>query len=103
MFAEITDVLNRPRLVRFVRPELRDRLLAQLATGAHWFTPTEAVAECRDPNDDKYLELAVAAGAETIVSSDRDLLVLDPWRGVRIMRPAAYLALVAKVAPVRPP
>ena len=40
----------------------------------------------------KYLELALAAGAETIVSSDDDLLVLDPWRGVRIMRPAEYLA-----------
>jgi hypothetical protein len=37
------------------------------------------------------LELALAAGAETIVSSDDDLLVLDPWRGVRILRPAEYL------------
>ena len=41
----------------------------------------------------KYLELALAAGAETIVSSDDDLLVLDPWRGVRIMRPGDYLDL----------
>jgi len=40
-----------------------------------------------------YLELALAAGAETTVSSDDDLLVLHPWRGVRILRPADYLAL----------
>ena len=51
------------------------------------------VADCRDPKDDKYLELAFAAGAETIVSSDDDLLVLHPWRGVRILRPADYLAV----------
>jgi predicted nucleic acid-binding protein len=38
------------------------------------------------------LELAFAAGAETIISSDDDLLVLHPWRGVRILRPADYLA-----------
>ncbi|MEO8716332.1 MAG: hypothetical protein ABI369_15105 [Acetobacteraceae bacterium] len=41
----------------------------------------------------KYLELALAAGAETIVSSDDDLIVLDPWREVRILRPVSYLAL----------
>jgi hypothetical protein len=44
------------------------------------------VTDCRDPKDNKYLELALAAGAETIVSSDDDLLVLHPWRGVRILR-----------------
>jgi predicted nucleic acid-binding protein len=51
------------------------------------------VTDCRDPKDAKYLELALAAGAETIVSSDDDLLVLHPWRGVRVLRPADYLAL----------
>ena len=40
-----------------------------------------------------YLELALAAGADIIVSSDDDLLVLHPWRGVRILRPADYLTL----------
>jgi len=34
---------------------------------------------------------ALAAGAHTIVSGDQDLLVLDPWRNVRILSPAAYL------------
>ena len=52
------------------------------------------VVECRDPKDDEYLELALAASAEIIVSSDDDLLVLDPWRGIQILNPAAYLALV---------
>jgi predicted nucleic acid-binding protein len=51
------------------------------------------VTDCRDPKDDKYLELALAAGAETIVSSDEDLLV-HPWRGVRILRPVDYIAQI---------
>jgi uncharacterized protein len=49
------------------------------------------VTDCRDPDDNMYLELALAAQAATIVSGDHDLLVLHPWRGIRIVRPAGYL------------
>ncbi len=90
--AELIDVLARPRLARFIDVELRDEVLALFDTFGVFFTPTEAVADCRDAKDDKYLELALAAGARTIVSGDGDLLVLHPWRGVRILPPAAYLA-----------
>ncbi|WP_084696270.1 putative toxin-antitoxin system toxin component, PIN family [Salisaeta longa] len=45
----------------------------------------------RDPDDDKFLELALAGGAEVIISGDNNLLVLDPFRGVRIARPRAFV------------
>ena len=92
--AELVDVLARPRLGRFVDPDARDEVLALLDVYGVFFAPTERVTDCRDPKDDKYLELALASGAETIVSSDVDLIVLNPWRGVRILRPADYLAEV---------
>ncbi|MDO9713834.1 putative toxin-antitoxin system toxin component, PIN family [Paracraurococcus lichenis] len=92
VLAELLDVLDRPRLARFIDPELRAELVGQLDALGLLFTPTEAVADCRDAKDDKYLELALAAGAEVIVSGDADLLVLHPWRGVRVLRPADYLA-----------
>lgn len=92
--AELLDVLARPRLARFIDPELRDEVLSLLDTYGVFFTPTERVTDCRDAKDDKYLELALAAGAEVIVSGDDDLLVLHPWRGVRVLRPADYLAEV---------
>ena len=88
---EIVEVLHRPRLARFIDPVLRDDLLDLLVPGAAWFDPAERVMDCRDPKDNKYLELALAASASAIVSSDTDLLVLNPWRGVRILRPAEYL------------
>ena len=53
---------------------------------------TERVTDCRDPKDNKYLELALAAKADVIVSSDKDLLVLHPWRDIPVLLPAAYLA-----------
>jgi uncharacterized protein len=62
---------------------------------AVWFVPSVRVTDCRDPKDDKYLELALAAAAAFIVSSDDDLIVLHPWRGVSILSPAAYMALSA--------
>jgi putative PIN family toxin of toxin-antitoxin system len=46
---------------------------------------------CRDPNDDMVLECAVLAGAQVIVSGDKDLLVLGSYRGIRIMTPAEFL------------
>ena len=92
--AELLDVLTRPRLARFINPELRDDVLSLLDTYGVFVVPTQRVTDCRDPKDDKYLELALAAGADTIVSSDQDLLVLHPWRGMHILRPAEYLAKV---------
>lgn len=89
---EVVEVLHRPRLARFIDRALRDELLDLLVPGAAWFEPGERVVDCRDAKDNKYLELALAASASIVVSSDADLLVLHPWRGVRILQPAAYLA-----------
>lgn len=90
--AEIADVLNRPRFATAVSAARRMRILDVLRGGAVWFVPSERVADCRDAKDNKYLELALASSAWAIVSGDADLLVLHPWRGVRIMRPGDYLA-----------
>jgi putative PIN family toxin of toxin-antitoxin system len=90
--AELITVLDRPRLARFIDPALRDELLASLIATAIWFDPIEQVRECRDAKDDKYLELALAANASIIVSSDNDLLVMHPWRGIQIVKAAEYLA-----------
>jgi predicted nucleic acid-binding protein len=49
--------------------------------------------DCRDPKDNKYLELAAAGRAEIIISGDDDLLVLHPWRGVAIIGPTQFVAL----------
>ncbi len=92
--AEIAGVLCRPKFERAIPLERRKRILAILRDTAVWFAPAVPVTECRDPKDNKYLELALAAGAETIVSSDDDLLVLHPWRGVLILRPADYLVRI---------
>ena len=54
---------------------------------------TEPVNVCWDPKDDRILELALNADAGVIVTGDMDLLVLNPFRGVRIVTPTEFLAL----------
>ena len=93
---EIVEVLNRPRFAQAVSAARRTAILDVLRRRAAWFTPSEPVTDCRDSKDNKYLELALAAGAGTIVSGDNDLLTLHPWRGVRILRSADYLVEAAK-------
>lgn len=56
-----------------------------------WGAPLQRVTDCRDAKDNKYLELALASAATRIVASDGELLLLDPGRGIRILRPADYL------------
>jgi predicted nucleic acid-binding protein len=41
--------------------------------------------------DDKFLEVAVHGLADAIVTGDRDLLELNPFRGIAILTPAEYL------------
>jgi predicted nucleic acid-binding protein len=52
---------------------------------------SERIAACRDPKDDKFLELAVSGKAEVIVSGDGDLLDLNPFRGIPIVTPATFV------------
>ncbi|WP_459868116.1 putative toxin-antitoxin system toxin component, PIN family [Endothiovibrio diazotrophicus] len=50
------------------------------------------MTECRDPKDNKFLELAVAGGASALITGDQDLLALHPFRGIPILAPADFLA-----------
>lgn len=54
--------------------------------------PSATLTDCSDPDDNRVLECAIESGASYIVTGDRALLALDPFRGVRIVSPASFLA-----------
>jgi predicted nucleic acid-binding protein len=56
----------------------------------------QSVHVCRDPRDNKFLELAVGGGASFVISGDADLLALSPFRGIPILTPADFLAAVSQ-------
>ena len=93
VLAEIGDVLHRPKFVASIPADRRAHVLEALTGAAEWFDPVAAITDCADPNDNKYLDLALAAATEIVVSSDRHLFGMHPWRGVMILRPADHVAL----------
>jgi putative PIN family toxin of toxin-antitoxin system len=87
--AELMDVVDRPYLARLIATEARVRLMG-LMTTAELVTITERFTVCRDPKDDKFLELAVSGQADIIITGDADLLVLNPFRDIPIVAPATF-------------
>ena len=92
---ELLAVLQRPYLAAVTIPSFRDGMVRMLAT-AEPVTISERIAVCRDPTDDKFLELAVNGRADLIVSGDADLLALNPFRDIAIVTPAVFVQSVAR-------
>lgn len=93
---ELADVLSRPRLHQkyALDSAATATLLKLLWLRGERLDPQVQVVACRDPKDNKLLELAIAGRAEAIVTGDLDLLVLNPFEGIPILGPAAFLRLL---------
>jgi putative PIN family toxin of toxin-antitoxin system len=89
---ELIEKLLRPEFDRYVRRERREALLQRVASILEIVEVLQAVRASRDPKDDKFLEAAVNGRANVLVTGDRDLLDLNPFRGVAIVTPTDYLA-----------
>ncbi|WP_246275534.1 putative toxin-antitoxin system toxin component, PIN family [Brasilonema bromeliae] len=92
VFSELREVLYRPKFDRYLTEERRQELLEDLTQTAQFIDVTEQISECRDPKDNKYLELALSGQAECIVTGDDDLLVLNSFRGIKILTVQEFLA-----------
>ena len=90
---ESRRVFARGRFDRYITLEERAEFFEGLISDAEFVEITESVQVCRDPKDDRILELAVNGDAAYIVTGDADLLVLNPFRGIESLRPADFLAL----------
>lgn len=94
LIAELEAVLSQPRLTRlFPAGAMRsDELFALIRERADIVTAPRFPAQvCRDPDDDRVLEAAMAGRAAHIVTGDKDLLVLGTFEDVRIIKPADFL------------
>jgi uncharacterized protein len=96
-FAELRDVLGRTKVDRYLTRAVREEFLQRLLDESTVVEIIEMIAESHDPKDDKFLELAVSGKASCIVSGDRDLLVLNSFRGIPILTPAEFLATLPGV------
>jgi len=82
---ELNEVLRRKGFDKYVTEDERIEFITALVREAILVEITDTVTECRDPKDNRFLELAVSGQATCIVSGDDDLLVLHPFRGIPVL------------------
>jgi len=82
---ELNEVLRRKGFDKYVTEDERIEFITVLVREAILVEITDTVTECRDPKDNRFLELAVSGQATCIVSGDDDLLVLHPFRGIPVL------------------
>jgi len=87
--AELIRVLAYPKF-KLAAEERHDLLADYLPWGetVRIPIPPPRTPACRDPHDVPFLQLALAAKADALVTGDADLQVLPPLRGLAIISPA---------------
>jgi len=90
-FAELETRLWRPKFDRTITLESRKLLLHDLAAAAEWVEPASVATFSLDPDDDKFVDAALAAKARWLVTGDSDLLTLGQVEDVVILTPAQAL------------
>jgi uncharacterized protein len=91
VFLEISEVLLRPKFDRYIDRAKRQNFIEDLLKIVNFVEIDQQISECRDPKDNKYLELAVCGGAKLIVTGDNDLLILNPFRRITILNIQDFL------------
>jgi putative PIN family toxin of toxin-antitoxin system len=97
LLAELDGVLRRRKFAAQIarQPLSVQALVLRYAELARVVIPAPIAAVIlRDPDDDRGLVCALCAKVDLIVSGDTDLLDLGEYQGIRIVRPAAALAMV---------
>lgn len=94
--AELEEVLMRSKFDRYQPISTRQEFINLMRLRTAWFDVSESqiaavTPPCRDLKDNPFLALALQCQATVIVSSDADLLVLNPWHGIPIVSPADFL------------
>ena len=94
---ELAGVLEREKFIaalasRGVTPAFLARRYGAVTTLVGPMPVNRAVPA--DADDDHVIAAALGARADAIATGDKHLLELDPYRGIRILAPAAVLELV---------
>lgn len=84
---ELKAKLGSPRLAAFIDPDFAQIAFQAFSGSVTIVEAAENVTVCRDPKDNMFLDLAIAARADTIVSGDRDLRTLKRINGIGYMIP----------------
>ena len=84
-YNEFFETFIRSKFDKYISRETRLDILSEFKRLALFIEISETISVCRDPKDDKFLEVAVSASASCIITGDKDLLILHPFRNIPIL------------------
>ena len=93
---ELETRIARPKFDRYFGVDGRLRHLIKIAQSIQRFDIRADVAVSRDTTDDKFVGLALDAGASILVSGDADLKDVHSFMGIEILSPAQFVARFSK-------
>jgi uncharacterized protein len=91
VFIELVDTLIRSKFDKYVTLESRKEFISEYRKLCDFIEITHTVSICRDPKDNKYLELALSGKADCIVTGDKGLLILHPFENIPIITPRDFI------------
>lgn len=99
LIEEIDEVLSRAKFRKYITDQEREEFLDSFIDRGILIEVVDVVNECRDAKDDKILELSLSGKADLIISGDKDLLVLNPFRSIQIQSVEQFLKSVGHYPP----
>jgi putative PIN family toxin of toxin-antitoxin system len=88
--AELEDVLSREKFDRFIPKAARQAFMENIKRNAVFYDIYNPISLCRDPKDNKFLDVAIASYADYLITGDDDLLVLKVIGNTTIITPRAF-------------
>ncbi|UXE62673.1 MAG: putative toxin-antitoxin system toxin component, PIN family [Woronichinia naegeliana WA131] len=88
---ELSVVLSRKKFDKYVSLENRQEFIQRLGVISELILIQTRITICRDPRDNKFLELAVDGKAQIIITGDQDLLILNPFENIDVLTPRDFL------------
>ena len=68
-----------------------NKLSIQIYKNSKIIQINNTITICRDPKDNKFLELAKEADAHYIITGDQDLLILKEFEQIKILTPSEFI------------
>ncbi|MES2703228.1 MAG: putative toxin-antitoxin system toxin component, PIN family [Bacteroidota bacterium] len=91
--SEFVQVFSRPKFDKYLSLTARSEAITRFEREGFLIDVKIQIADCRDQTDNKFLELAVTSGARCLVTGDKDLLVMHPYRAFDIISPSDFLKM----------
>jgi uncharacterized protein len=87
---EVLSVLQRPKFSKYIDRDDIDGLSIRIKTVWLLVKILNAVQLCRDPKDDKFIDLAINGKASHLISGDSYLLILHPIQNISVINPRSF-------------